>query len=152
MVTTLAEHHKTPGEGDIFPTRRHPLHFCNGARITSLLVAIAFAAAPDKAEALGVTQPCPCAAGPREVCWSVEAESGGTETKCVGVIVEEAQCGEQDGIVPCVGAFNCQENVGWVFADEVKSCDSLSTRSGCEEAGGGFSPPVPPACCGKCVF
>jgi len=122
---------------------------------TSLLVAIAFAAAPDTADALGVTLTCPCAAGPQEVCYSVEGESGpgSIDIKCRAVFVpEEAenQCGYREEI-PCAGGFTCDIS-GWELVPTGGSCDSLSTRFGCENAGGAFTNPVGDACCGTCDF
>ena len=112
------------------PTRRHPLHFCNMAR-TSLLVALALAAAPFTAHALGVVDtPCPCAS-------FIDVD--------LDFEVPKGECGDKE-VVPCAGFFQC-ELPGWEFNEILPSCDDSEVD--CKDRGGdwGF---FGGECCGRC--
>ena len=105
------------------------------ARTSSLLVAIAFAAAPHTAHALGVTDRCDCPA--------IDVSTFGHALPCGA---------EGDTYVPpedpCT--FYMCDTGEWVetIIDCFTSCASCEPF--CIETGGPFPAPAPGQCCGKC--
>ena len=116
---------------------------------TSLLVALALAAAPFTAHALGVVEPPPCCAAKAEenVC-----DIAG---RCDTFLLPDGQC--EPGVeitevsIPCTGTFTCTSLGLWGYIHVGGSCASESTKSGCEEVNGIFIDPVGDECCGKCL-
>ena len=129
MVTdALVEHRGTPGRTYF---RRAGIQFTSAMARTSLLVALALAAAPFTAHALGVVDtPCPCAS-----FFDVDLDFG----------VPKGECGDKE-FVPCAGFFQC-ELPGWEFNEDLPSCDDSEVD--CKDRGGdwGF---FGGECCGKC--
>ena len=114
---------------------------------TSLLVALALSPV---AQAIGIITPPLCTCAAKEEI--VEPISGLPEI----ITLPNGQCDDlllPDTVnVPCAGVFTCLPDIGWDFFETGESCDSLSTRSGCEDADGIYLPPVGDACCGSCAF
>ena len=103
---------------------------------TSLLVAIAFAAAPFTAQALGVTKCGDCPAKSFE-------EVGDTFILPVG------ECGDKQE-TGCAGYFTCEISE-WEFVAEPPSCEG--TEYDCEVVQKGkWIEPLAGECCGTCCF
>ena len=100
---------------------------------TSLLVAIAFAAAPFTAQALGVTKCGDCPAKSFE-------EVGDTFILPVG------ECGDKQE-TGCAGYFTCEISE-WEFVAEPPSCDDSDIA--CNDRNGDWNPPLAGECCGTC--
>ena len=106
------------------------------ARTSSLLVAIALAAAPHTAHALGETEVCDCPA--------VDAATFGYDLPCGA----EFDTYVPPGGDPC-SPYMCDTGE-WVrlAIDCFTSCASCEPF--CIETGGTFTPPLEGQCCGKC--
>ena len=101
---------------------------------TALLVAIAFAAAPFTAQALGVTKPC-------GDCPAKSFEEGGDT-----FLLPKGECGARQDI-ECAGYFTCEISE-WEFIAEPPSCEDSDVA--CVERGGVWNPPLAGECCGRC--
>ena len=109
---------------------------------TVLLVALALSPV---AQAIGIITPPLCTCAAKEEI--VEPISGLPET----ITLPKGECDVDVSTIPCTGVFTCS-NSEWEFNPTGESCDSLSTRSGCEDANGIFLPPLGFECCGTCDF
>ena len=117
------------------------------ARTVSLLVTLALSPV---AQAIGIITPlCTCAAEAVEDTCDIAGD-------CDTINLPNGQCDDlllPDTVnVPCAGVFTCLPDIGWDFFETGESCDSLSTRSGCEDADGIYLPPLANECCGDCAF
>ena len=101
---------------------------------TNLLVAIAFAAAPFTAQALGVTKPC-------GDCPAKSFEEGGDT-----FLLPKGECGARQDI-ECAGYFTCEISE-WEFVAEPPSCDDSDIA--CNDRNGDWYPPLAGECCGRC--
>ena len=98
---------------------------------TSLLVALALAAAPFTAHALGVTKPCDC---PGTI------DGNGDEILPCGAD------GEKYEVPPC-DVFVCYIDLG-EWDPEPSSCEDSDIS--CSQRGGEWIEPVGDECCGRC--
>ena len=107
------------------------------ARTSSLLVAIALAAAPHTAHALGKTEVCDCPA--------LDAATNGYDVPCGA----EFDTYVPPGGDPC-SPYECDVTGEWVrlAIDCFFSC--ASCEPACIESGGTFTAPAPGQRCGNC--
>merc|ERR1719384_1952272 len=102
---------------------------------TSLLVALALAAAPFTAQALGVTKPY-CGD-----CPAKSVEEGGDTFD-----LPNGTCGARY-YIECAGYFACEISE-WEFVAEPPSCDDSDVA--CNDRNGDWNPPLAGECCGTC--
>ena len=125
--------------------RRAGIHFTSAMARTVLLVALALSPV---AQAIGIITPPLCTCAAKEEI--VEPISGLPEI----ITLPNGQCDDlllPDTVtIPCTGVFSCQPT-GWSFVETGESCASESTKSGCDDIGGDFIPPLAGECCGSCL-